>query len=231
MNTLQKVSKLFADKNNQLSVPWPEYNTDATAEWVCRQSGLPWLKLDIEIPVDTIHKEIQAIQQYLVAHRTDYNEHADWSSFCIHGKAFDATREQEYYNDDRPYIWTNEAVTHMPKTVEFFRDVWPNDGYSRIRVMQLAPGGVISLHRDVPLPGALYPVNIAITQPAQCKFHMEKFGVVPFETGSSFLLNISNRHTVINNSNEYRYHIIVHHLSLKELDSLVLKSYNKSYAG
>ena len=57
-----------------------------------------------------------------------------------------------------------------------------------------------------------------------------KFGVVPFETGSSFLLNISNRHTVINKSNEYRYHIIVHHLSIKDLDSLVLKSYNKSYA-
>lgn len=211
-------------------MPWPEYNSNATAEWICKNSGLPWLKLDIAVPVEDIHNEILAIKPYLVAHRTNYNEHMDWSSFCIHGKAFDATRENEYYNDNRPHVWTNEALEYMPKTVEFFKNIWPNNGYSRLRVMELAPGGIISIHRDNPLPGALHPVNIAITQPKLCNFYMEKFGVVPFETGSSFLLNISNRHTVINKSNEYRYHIIVHHLSIKDLDSLVLKSYNKSYA-
>jgi hypothetical protein len=230
MNTLQKISKIFADKNSQLSVAWPEYSKNATAEWVRKQSGLPWLKLDIEIPVAIIHEEILAIKRYLVAHRTDYNEHTDWSSFCIHGKAFDATREDEYYNDTRPYTWTNEALQYMPNTVRFFRDVWPNNGYYRLRVMELAPGGVIGVHRDTSLPGVLQPVNIAITQPDRCDFYMENFGIVPFEVGSSFLLNIGNRHTVINKSDDYRYHIIIHHLSLKELDSLVLKSYNKSYA-
>ena len=61
-------------------------------------------------------------------------------------------------------------------------------------------------------------------------FYVENFGIVPFTLGSAYLLNVHNRHTVINNSNEYRYHIIVHHKDIKKLDSFILRSYNKAYA-
>jgi hypothetical protein len=39
---------------------------------------------------------------------------------------------------------------------------------------------------------------------------IEGHGVVPFKQGSGFLLDIGKKHAVINDSDEYRYHIIIH---------------------
>jgi hypothetical protein len=231
MNTIQQASRLFANKNKSLKLPWPDYNSTATGEWIRTQSGLPWLKLDVSIPVEMILEEISAIKDYFVDHRTDYSEHAHWRSFCVHGKSYDATREDQHYKDDRPYTWTEVAKQLMPNTVEFFKTQWPLPEYTRLRVMELAPGGIISVHRDNEFSRIMRPINIAITQPIGCDFYMEGYGVVPFEIGSAYLLNVTNRHTVINNSDQYRYHIIIHHPNIEILDSLVLKSYNKSYAG
>ena len=118
----------------------------------------------------------------------------------------------------------------MPKTVEYFKNTWPNAGYRRLRVMELAPGGIISVHQDTTPPDALRAVNIAITQPTGCEFIMEGYGLVPFTESSAYMLNISNRHTVINNSPEYRFHIIAHQEFDKEFDNVLVTSYNKTYA-
>jgi hypothetical protein len=232
MNTIQKISKLFAKTNSILRNKWPEYNPTASGQWIRESSGLPWLKLDIEIPRDIIHKEISSIKNYFVEHRADYSKHMGWKSFCIHGKAYDATREETHYTDQRPYIWTPEAVQLLPETVKFFQSTWPNNNnYRRIRIMELAPGGIIPVHRDSDLPGQLNEINIAITQPNGCNFYMENYGVVPYTAGDAYMLNISNRHTIINDSPEFRYHIIVHHGDIPgELDSVVVTSYNKTYA-
>jgi hypothetical protein len=231
MNVKQQLSRAFAHKHTTATQPWPKYNNLATAEWVRYSSGLPWLELDVPypVPVKTIAQEIENIKHLLVPHRTDYNEHADWSSFCIHGRAYDATREDSYYTDTRIKTWTEEAEQFMPETVRYFQG-WPIERFHRIRVMALAPGGMISLHQDEAKPAGLGPVNIAITQPKGCDFYMEHYGVVPFEVGTSMMLNVSNLHTVINNSNEYRYHIIVHYDPTVLFDSVLLKSYNKAYA-
>ena len=79
--------------------------------------------------------------------------------------------------------------------------------------MALEPGGFVSVHQDVTV-SSLSPINIAITQPEGCKFVVEGWGVVPFKVGTSFMLDIANRHAVINNSNETRYHIIAHYAEL-----------------
>jgi hypothetical protein len=75
--------------------------------------------------------------------------------------------------------------------------------------MALEPGGFVSVHQDRK-KSALEPINIAITQPVGCDFVMEGWGVIPFENGKAFMLDISNRHAVVNNSKETRYHIIAH---------------------
>lgn len=229
MNTIQKISRKFAEHNKVPRCPWPEYNSSADGNWIRSSSGLPWLKLDIEIPFEKIFLEIQNIKIYFSDHRTDYNEHSSWRSFCIHGKSYDSTREDEYYKDSRPYGWTPESEQMMPETVAFFKTQWPSQDFLRLRIMELAPGGIISVHTDGEGIGKLYPINIAITQPSGCDFYMEKFGIVPFSKGDSYILNVHNRHTIINNSNEYRYHVIIHHKNIDELDQLILKSYKKSY--
>lgn len=229
MNTIQKLSRKFAEQQALKQIINPLFNPIADAHWICSRSNLPWLKLTIPVPYEIIKEEIKNIENYFVSHRDDYNEHINWQSFCIHGKSFDATREDDYYKDDRPYKWTAEALELMPQTVEYFKN-WPRKEFTRIRVMKLAPDGIISVHRDAELPGNLSPINIAITQPANCKFVMENYGEIPFTQGSAFILNVSNRHTVINDSHEYRYHIIVHQSNDAVFDKLLVESYNNYYA-
>ena len=223
----KQTSQLIFNRFLNKTLPLPEFNESATAKWIQTESGLPWLPLDIEVPAQTILSEIQNIKHLLVDHRDDYAEHSGWSSFCLHGKAHNATREDEYYNDDRPYIWTPEAVELMPQTVEFFKK-WPAEKFARLRVMRLAPGGWISVHRDANIK-SLTPINIAITQPSGCSFVMEHHGSVPFAIGTAMLLDVSNLHTVFNNSDQDRWHLIVHQQFNQEFDILVAKSYNKLY--
>jgi len=222
-----QLSRKIFDRFLNSAPALPEYNEHATADWIRKQSGLPWLPLDIEIPTDVILSEIQNIKHLLTVHRDDYAEHSGWSSFCIHGKAYNATREDEHYNDSRPYIWTPEAEELMPQTVEFFKQ-WPAGGFRRLRVMRLAPKGWIAIHRDTKVSN-LQPINIAITQPEECAFVMERHGRVPFETGKALLLDISNLHTVFNDSDQDRWHLIVHQQFNLDADNLVAKSYKKFY--
>lgn len=207
----------------------PDYNPAATFDWIQKDSGLPWLPLTLAVPHSTILSEIKNIESLFSTHREDYNEHQGWKSFCIHGKSYDATREDEYYNDTRPHTWTREAETMMPATVDYFQTQWPGSQYRRIRVMLLEPGGYISIHRDNVTPG-LSAINIAITNPEGCNFVMEAKGTVPFRSGLAFWLDISNHHTVFNNSNQNRWHIIVHQsFNDQKFQDEVVKSYNILY--
>ena len=75
--------------------------------------------------------------------------------------------------------------------------------------MRLAPGGYIMPHSDG--EGRIFgPLNIAINNPEGCNFYFESWGKVPFKQGTGFFLDIGNVHAVYNNSDETRYHFIVH---------------------
>jgi hypothetical protein len=225
----QKISQLMAKKYIDYQYQLPKYNPLADFDWIQSQSGLPWLPLSLLIPHESILTEIKNIEKLLSVHRDEYGEHFGWKSFCIHGKAYNATRELEYYKDDRPYNWTTEAQTLMPATVDYFKTQWPGDQYQRVRVMLLEPGGYVSIHRDHTTPG-LTAINIAITQPVDCNFIMEKKGTVPFVPGTAFWVDISNNHTVFNNSNQNRWHIIVHqNVKNQKFQEEVVKSYNIMY--
>jgi len=219
----------MADKYLNYRYQLPEYNPKATFDWIQKHSGLPWLPLSSSVPYDAILAEIKNVKSLMSVHREEYNEHQGWKSFCIHGKAYDATKEDGYYKDDRPYIWTPEAESLMPDTVDYFKTQWPGSDYRRIRIMLLEPGGYITIHRDGNIPG-LTAINIALTQPVGCDFVMEKKGTVPFQPGLALWLDISNNHTVFNNSNQERWHIIVHQsMDNQKFQNEVVNSYKKLY--
>jgi hypothetical protein len=225
MVSKEKLTKMIIDRCRDRQPPHIVQPNSITSDWILRQSGMPYMPLSVDIPTDQILLEIKKVEHLLVDHREDYEEHQGWTSFCIHGKSYDSTREDEYYNNNRPYIWTPEALSLMPKTVEFFKNNWFGNSFKRLRIMRLAPGGYIFLHRDG-TDSHLGPVNIAITQPQGCEFVFEDHGVVPFSTGRAYILDISNRHCVMNNSAEYRYHIIAHHLTTTdEYNTMLVESY------
>lgn len=223
-----KLSQLMFNKYVNYEYQLPAYNPSADFDWIMCTSGLPWLQLDIAVPYEAILNEIKNIESLLIDHRDDYGEHNGWKSFCIHGKSYNATREESYYNDNRPYVWTDEAQQGMPMTVDYFANTWPSDQFKRIRVMLLEPGGYVSIHQDYKI-SKLTAVNIAITQPVDCKFVMANCGAVPFLSGQAFWLDISNHHVVINNSNQPRWHIIVHQSFDNNFQNMVVNSYKKMY--
>lgn len=181
----------------------------ADAKWITMHSGIPWLRLDVDIPADLILKEIQQAEHLLIDHRDDYEEHRGWKSFCLHGKSLHQT---QHCDDDRSFHWIPEAQALMPSTVDFLK-TWSIGTYQRIRVMALQPGGYISLHRDLGKDNkekSLGPINIAITQPDNCHFIIKDWGAIPFNVGDAFMPDITSWHAVFNDSDQTRYHIIVH---------------------
>lgn len=226
----KQLSRLMFNRYQNSQPQLPDYNPSADFEWIRTQSRLPWLKLLVDVPYQVILEEISNIESLMCAHRDNSNEeHRGWQSFCIHGKSYNATREDSYYHDNRPHVWTKEAQALMPCTVEYFDQHWKRGCFARLRVMLLEPGGYITVHSDLDQP-QLSAINIAITQPTDCHFLMEHHGIVPFEPGSAFWLDISNRHIVFNDSNRPRWHLIVHQtFDNHEFQNLVVKSYKLLY--
>ncbi len=178
-------------------------------------------KLDIpKMDVLQVQKEIQHLenQGMFTDHRG--GDHPGWSSFVLHGLGYDKTLGKEYYgyehDRDAPYDWTVEAEKYTPTLVQYFREAGFKRRYHRIRIMRLAPGGYISIHDDDPQKHRTqWAMNIAINNPEQCEMHFwdQEFryaGCVPWQPGDAYRIRIHFPHMVMNNSDEVRYHIIVH---------------------
>ncbi len=163
-------------------------------------------KLELDVPVQDVYNEIHNIKKYLISHRSDAG--IGWQSFCIHGQSYKRTKEDSYYPDFWGHDWTPEALENMPVTVKWLKSLG-YESFQRVRVMCLLPKGFINLHKDQNY-SKLGPVNVAINNPKGCKFYLQNHGVLDFEPGTAYELDLVNYHTVVNNSNVPRYHIIIH---------------------
>ena len=193
-------------------------------EWICANSRLPWLKLNLQIPYQSILKESEQLYRQSVPHRPDDSfgnyQNSGWKSLTLYGESPDITE-----NTTAPKSWTSIAQ-QCPFTIEFIkRNFEITDKTGRIRFMWLDPQGYILPHQDRDESG-LYETNIAISHPDDCKFRFLDYGTVPFEAGTAFMLDISNRHFVVNNSNQVRTHIIVHS---KLATGIVKSSYEQNF--
>jgi len=204
--------------------------------WIVNESGLPWLKLDIQFNYESMLKEAIALKDRFVKHRDEDGivgyRHKGWRSLSIHGISAEKTNHYEQYgyksNQETPYRWT-EISGLCPNTVSFFKNVFPFSSYYRVRFMLLEPGGFITPHKDTDF-NKLSPINMALNHPNGCKMKMKGHeGFVPFKPGTAMMLDVGNEHAYINESNEDRYHIIVHGVKTKEFEELVIRSYEKTY--
>lgn len=145
-----------------------------------------------------------------VKHRAQY--HQGWESFTLHGTSYNNT---ETSNESLDH-WTAEALENCPNIVSYIQNSNLKDRYTRVRIMKLNPHSFINIHSDDMFSKEeLWGLNLAINNPEDCLMHFwdESFnylGVVPWKPKKCFKIKISNKHMVINNSDEYRYHIIIH---------------------
>ena len=215
------------------------------ANWLLNKSSFGWLELDLEIDLAGWQLEAQQADPYFVAHREEQN--TGWNSCCIHGIDIDKTgawTSYGYKNEKQvPYKWT-ELAHRSPRVKHFWQNEFPADNYRRIRFMEVEAGASIIPHSDMPgrLPGednfdALefgVPVNIAVVHPKDCFMVLEGHGIVPFDEGKAFIINIRNYHSVINFSQQSRIHVIGHPFGYgsnkQDFIKLISRSYKKQYA-
>ena len=197
-----------------------------TADDIRGSLGYLTLRLPFDIPREAMLAEAKSLREFFVYHRVG-GQHRGWRSLCLHGISSVHTENHDRYGfgdrESAPYQYT-DISKFCPISTAFFQDVFGYDVYDRVRFMLLEPGGYILPHADVSWK-QLGPVNIALNNPDGCVFAMEDWGMVPFYDGTANMLAVGYQHAVYNNSDQDRYHIIVHGTRGNRWQDYTLDSY------
>lgn len=188
------------------------YPVSVSKDFNIFESDWPFLQIDFEDDFEKMHQECINNDHLFVSHRQKDKHlsysHEGWSALTLHGLRPDATEHYDQYGlTEADYTWT-EVCVNFPTCVQFLKKLGYKN-YDRVRIMRLAPHGYIMPHSDG--SGRIFgPLNIAINNPDGCNFYFQEWGRVPFKQGTGFFLDIGNVHAVYNDSDEPRYHFIVH---------------------
>lgn len=199
-------------ENKDPGIKYPDF---FDPKWVISESNWPYFRLSVfdNMPWKQMHDEAQSLIDKFHTHRDDYG--VGWKSLTIHGinedsQSLNSYGERSEVLKQLDYTWVAE---HCPVTKKFLTDVWPAEYLNRVRFMLLEPGGYILPHQDRPdTERRLSVCNISLNHPEGCKMVFKDKGIVPFDSnGSALLMDISNEHAYINDSDTPRLHMIIHY--------------------
>ena len=196
------------------------------------QSEGRYLKLDIPMPYSEMLAEAFTLIDKFTPHRSgDYN-HEGWESLTLHGLGWDKHENWSDYgykkgkdasNDMR---WT-EIADLCPVTTKWLREVFPCNTYGRVRFMLLRAGGRISMHNDSSIK-LIENINVALNNPFGCKWIWGDDEELIMEQGGVYAMNLYYHHSIVNNSNEDRMHMIIaRHDATDEWKKLIDDAANK----
>jgi len=201
----------FAEANDYEALA--PYNN--ISEWENRDTRKlgPYIPVALadNFPVPNFEKllnEIKPLRDNFVPHRG--GDGTGWEAITLYGLSSTHTQAhsrygyQDYCKENR---WT-DVSEYLPACKKFIKRL-PYKKFTRVRIMKVAPGGYIAPHIDRSLfvGGAL---NIAINNPKGCKFYVHEKGYLPFDKSYAIYPNTGMMHSVVNDSDEDRYHFIVH---------------------
>jgi len=192
-------------------------------------SPAKYLKLNLDFPNLEIYHEVRNLRNRFVSYRSNYLNKG-WYSLPIIGKsssepyAWDQYEEYSSARDAAFDMKYTDIIKYCPETVKWLENVYPSNSYGRVRFMLLEAGGYIEPHTDTE-HSVLGAINIAITNPKNCYWKWSDGDTLEFEPGDVYAMNLSYQHSVINNSDQDRYHLIIHHYdSTKAWKSLMLNA-------
>jgi hypothetical protein len=205
------------------------------AAWIERESWVPSLRLDLDIPYREMWAEARACEKHFVKHRSELNP--GWESVCLHGLSAQQTEDFYRYGvssrEAAQYRWT-EIADRCPVAVNWLKTQWPMEHFDRVRFMLLRPGGYIQPHNDMDGVRGLSATNLALNQPESCEMVLQDYGVIPWRAGDVRRLDIGVNHSVYNGSDEDRYHMIIHGRighRFEQWNELIVRSYLKAVHG
>jgi len=191
-----------------------KYKTNS-ADWIMHESNITHLPLDIDVPQKDIFSEWQTVMDRVTPHtKADGSpmdsRHTGWQSLELFapppGKTTVNSDRHGFISNDK-HSWTDTA-NDCPITVQWWKDTFKEDNFiGRLYFSWLLPGGSIGAHRDGQ-HSSLHGANVAITNPAGCHFHNGRAGIIDFDSHPVNMMNVSDKHWVLNNSDEPRLHMI-----------------------
>jgi hypothetical protein len=189
-------------------------------------SDAKFLKLDIPVPYQAMLKEAQALKHRFTEHRNPEGQHSGWKSLALYGLGESRHENWSEYGYKsaleaaKDFKWT-PASEECPTTMQFLLNTFPCKRYGRVRLMLLEAGGWIGPHNDTK-HRLLENINISLSNPAGCVWRWGDGEEVFMEPGGAYAMNISYEHSIVNNSTEDRYHLIVaRHDSTDEWHTLI----------
>ena len=174
------------------------------------------VELDFNIDYKTMAQEAKSLKEHFIRHRENSSDHQGWKSLVLHGWAEDQTGHWKNYgyNNIEEVIkklkWM-EISKKCPTIVNFIKNEFPCNLFGRVRLMLVEGGGHIGEHVDSSTP-ILENTNISLSNPENCYWRWGDGETVFMTPGKTYLMNIHYPHSVQNNSNEDRFHLIVHRL-------------------
>jgi len=189
-------------------------------------SEAKFLKLGIPVPYESMLKEAQALKHRFTAHRGSENTHKGWKSLSLYGLGENLHESWQDYGYSsaveaaEDFKWT-PAAEECPTIMHFLHNTFPCKRYGRVRLMLVEAGGWIAMHSDTK-HRILENINISLSNPEGCIWNWEDGESLFMEPGGAYAMNISYGHSIVNNSTEDRFHLIVaRHDSTIEWKSLI----------
>ena len=204
-----QIKKYFSDRNSHLRTNSKIRSVSKeNISLIKRNSILPWVELkNLKVPFKKIYEE------YLKAENVKFYDHRKeslnkgWCAHTLYGFGEDKTLGYLHYRRIQERRKWSSSIKYFPEIYKFVK-MLPYMKLYEVRLLLLKSKGYISPHIDLPLM-CLDPLNIAIHFPKKCFFKFTKFGYIPFSDGKSFVLNIGYEHSVWNESEEPRLHLVI----------------------
>lgn len=173
-----------------------------------------YLELDLDFPYEAMLEEAKRLKEFYVPHRD--NESIGWKSLTIHGHGETKTGTWQTYGyknsveASKDLHWTSVA-DECPITYKYLTEQFPSNRLGRVRFMLLEAGGHIGMHTDAENgTRVIENINLALNNPKDCVWKWQDFDEhLEMIEGHAYAMNLSYHHTVVNPSNEDRYHMIV----------------------
>lgn len=187
----------------------------------------PYIELPVKFNHQACLQEAISLLDKFVVHR-NYDQSSEtsgkWKSLGINALNGDSSKTLNHpsYGVTEPQYSLTEVAQQCPETFAFLESITDLSQCQRVRFMLLEPGAKISPHSDSltkDMTETTLATNIALNMPEGCEFwtSLNKDGSkntysskLPMKDGTLFIFNNSQFHSVQNNSNTARIHIIIH---------------------
>jgi quercetin dioxygenase-like cupin family protein len=144
-----------------------------------------------------------------ISHFVRQNYEGDWSVIPLRGKAGAAHPVMMIYSDP---ACRDFADTPMLEACPYYRHVLGSFAapLQAVRLMRLAPGSVIKEHadNDLSVEAGTVRLHIPVVTNPQVEFYLNRRRV-ELEAGSCWYLRLSDPHSVVNNGNADRVHMVI----------------------